>query len=334
MKIKNILKRIQEQVISLLNKKRVSIKYKIFIGVALFVILNIIINILIVKVSINDIYLGLEKKELKKEYALINKNINDETKLVDIIYEASNNGIRIKILDNNFNVIYNVFNDKLNKMFTNLDLFLLNSLSDNESKILTLNNYNKDGYDIHLVGKTNFGYVIISSSIESIKKDAKMAMVVILITSVITFCVLIIIAYFISKLFSKKIKEIKMVTDDITNLNFKKKIDVLENDELGDLFNNINNMSDKLEESIKKLEDANKKLQNDLLEKEKQESARKKLIANISHEFKTPLTIISGYSQLMLGDIKDEESRKNMELVISESERLSDLVHEFLELSR
>lgn len=101
------------------------------------------------------------------------------------------------------------------------------------------------------------------------------------------------ISYFISKLFSKKIKEIKDVTDDITKLKFNKKIDVKENDELGDLFNNINNMSDELEESIKKLEDANKKLKQDLIEKEKQEDARKKLIANISHEFKTPLTIIS-----------------------------------------
>lgn len=334
MKIENTLKQLVEQVTSLLNKKRVSIKYKIFIGVGLFVILNIIINILIVKVSINDIYLSLEKRELKKEYKLINENINDENKLIEAIYNASNSGIRIKILDNNFNLLYNVFSDNMNKRFTNLDLVLLNSLSNNESKIVTLNNYNKNGYDIHLVGKTSYGYVIISSSVESIKKDAKTTMIVITMTSVITFGVLILISYFISKLFSKKIKEIKDVTDDITKLKFNKKIDVKENDELGDLFNNINNMSDELEESIKKLEDANKKLKQDLIEKEKQEDARKKLIANISHEFKTPLTIISGYSQLMLEDAKDEETKKNLKLMINESERLSDLVHEFLELSK
>ena len=68
MKIKNTLKQLVEQVTSLLNKKRVSIKYKIFIGAVLFIILNIIINLLIVKVSINDIYLALEKKELKSVY--------------------------------------------------------------------------------------------------------------------------------------------------------------------------------------------------------------------------------------------------------------------------
>ena len=197
MKIENTLKHLAEQVTSLLNKKRVSIKYKIFIGVGLFVILNIIINILIVKVSINDIYLGLEKRELKKEYSLINNNINNENELVEIIYNASNNGIRIKILDNDFNLLYNVFSDNMNKRFTNFDLVLLDSLSNNESKIVTLKNYNKDGYDIHLVGKTTYGYVIISSSVESIKKDAKTTMIVITMTSVITFGVLILISYFI-----------------------------------------------------------------------------------------------------------------------------------------
>ena len=63
MRIKNTLKQLVEQVTSLSNKKRVSIKYKIFIGAVLFIILNIIINLLIVKVSINDIYLALEKKD-------------------------------------------------------------------------------------------------------------------------------------------------------------------------------------------------------------------------------------------------------------------------------
>lgn len=329
MKIKNTLKQLAERVTSLLNKKRVSIKYKIFIGVGLFVILNIIVNVLVLRISINDIYLNLEKKELKKEYALISKNINNENKLIKIIYKASNNGIRIKILDVNFNLTYSMFSDNMDKNF----IMLLKSLDNNEGKIITLSN-KKDGYDLHLVGKTSSGYVIISSSIESIKKDAKMTMLVILITSVITFCILLLVSYLISKLFSKKIEEIKDVTDDITNLKFNKKIDVNTNDELGDLFNNVNKMSAKLEENIKELEMANEKLKQELIDKEKQELARKKLIANISHEFKTPLTIISGYSQLMLDDCSDEEERKNVEFIISESERLGDLVHEFLELSR
>lgn len=335
MRIKNTLKHIQERVISLLNNnKRVSIRTKIFIYVALFVVLNIIINLLIVKVSINDIYLSLEKRELKKEYSLIKKNYNDEDQLINLLYSANNNGIKIKILDINYNVLYTIFNDKMSSKFTNLDLMILNELGIKESEIITLKNYEKSGYDLHLVGRINNNYVILSTSIESIKKDAKTTTIILIITSLFTLIILILISYFISKLFSKKINEIKEVTEDISNLNFDKKIEINTNDELGDLFCNVNNMADKLKDNITKLENANLMLKQDLIEKEKQERLRKQLIANISHEFKTPLTIISGYSQLMLTEAKNEEDRKNLELMINESERLSDLVHEFLELSK
>lgn len=333
MKIKNTLKQLVEQVTSLSNKKRVSIKYKIFIGAVLFIILNIIINLLIVRISINDIYLALEKKELKSVYSNILKTKNDD-RITDVIYDANSNGIKVKIMDSNLNILYTIFSDRMNNRFTDLDLVLLNSLRNSKSKIIVLNNYKKNGYDLHLVGKTKDGYAIISTSIESIKKDAKTTTIVIFLTSLITLLILLVLSYFISKLFSKKINEIKEVTDDITALKFNKKINVTTNDELGDLFNNVNIMSKRLEDNIKELEKANIKLKEDLIEKEKQENSRKKLIANISHEFKTPLTIISGYSQLMLSEAKDEEDKKNLNVMISEAERLSDLVHEFLELSK
>ena len=333
MKIKNTLKQLVEQVTSLSSKKRVSIKYKIFIGAVLFIILNIIINLLIVRISINDIYLALEKKELKSVYSNILKTKNDD-RITDVIYDANSNGIKVKIMDSNLNILYTIFSDRMNNRFTDLDLVLLNSLDDSKSKIIVLNNYKKNGYDLHLVGKTKDGYAIISTSIESIKKDAKTTTIVIFLTSLITLLILLVLSYFISKLFSKKINEIKEVTDDITALKFNKKINVTTNDELGDLFNNVNIMSKRLEDNIKELNKANIKLKEDLIEKEKQENSRKKLIANISHEFKTPLTIISGYSQLMLSEAKDEEDKKNLNVMISEAERLSDLVHEFLELSK
>ena len=333
MKIKNTLKQLVEQVTSLSSKKRVSIKYKIFIGAVLFIILNIIINLLIVRISINDIYLALEKKELKSVYSNILKTKNDD-RITDVIYDANSNGIKVKIMDSNLNILYTIFSDRMNNRFTDLDLVLLNSLRNSKSKIIVLNNYKKNGYDLHLVGKTKDGYAIISTSIESIKKDAKTTTIVIFLTSLITLLILLVLSYFISKLFSKKINEIKEVTDDITALKFNKKINVTTNDELGDLFNNVNIMSKRLEDNIKELNKANIKLKEDLIEKEKQENARKKLIANISHEFKTPLTIISGYSQLMLSEAKDEEDKKNLNVMISEAERLSDLVHEFLELSK
>lgn len=334
MKTKSTLKHIQEQVTYLLNKYNVSIRTKIFLGVGLFVILNIIINLAIVKLSINDIYIGLEKSKLKKEYLLVKKNLNNYEDLTNVIYHASEKGIKIKVLDNNLNVLYTIFNDKMFDNFNNTDLVLLESLKNSKSKIISVKSRMTNRYNLYLVGKTSNGYTIISSSIESVKQDAKTTTIILLLTSFVTFLILIGISYFISKLFGKKINEIKEVTDGITNLNFDKRIEVKTNDELGDLFNNINEMSSKLQISINELELANEKLKQDLIDKEKQEKARKKLVANISHEFKTPLTIISGYSQLLKEEVKGKDNIENLELIIEESERLSELVKEFLQLSK
>ncbi|MBE6589159.1 MAG: HAMP domain-containing histidine kinase [Ruminococcaceae bacterium] len=60
---------------------------------------------------------------------------------------------------------------------------------------------------------------------------------------------------------------------------------------------------------------------------------QKELIANISHDLRTPLTMIKGYSEVMR-DIPGENTPENMQVVIDETERLSALVNDILDLSR
>lgn len=60
---------------------------------------------------------------------------------------------------------------------------------------------------------------------------------------------------------------------------------------------------------------------------------QKELIANISHDLRTPLTMISGYSEVMR-DIPGEMTPKNMQIVIDETRRLTSLVNDVLDLSR
>ena len=64
---------------------------------------------------------------------------------------------------------------------------------------------------------------------------------------------------------------------------------------------------------------------NDLLQKD--------LIANISHDLRTPLTMIKGYSEVMR-DLPGENTPENMQVVIDETERMSELVSDLLDLSR
>ena len=60
---------------------------------------------------------------------------------------------------------------------------------------------------------------------------------------------------------------------------------------------------------------------------------QKDLIANVSHDLRTPLTLISGYSEVMR-DIPGEMTAENMQIIIDETERLSSLVSDMLDMSR
>lgn len=65
----------------------------------------------------------------------------------------------------------------------------------------------------------------------------------------------------------------------------------------------------------------------------KTEHLRQELIANISHDLRTPLTLITGYSE-MIRDFPDENTPENMEVIIDESKRLTSLVNDLMELSK
>jgi signal transduction histidine kinase len=85
-------------------------------------------------------------------------------------------------------------------------------------------------------------------------------------------------------------------------------------DEIGQLTEAFNTMADSLQRS---------------------ESLRRDFIANVSHELKTPMTVISGFSDGILdGTIPPGNERKYLEVISSETKRLSRLVRTMLDMSR
>lgn len=65
----------------------------------------------------------------------------------------------------------------------------------------------------------------------------------------------------------------------------------------------------------------------------KVDSLRRELIANVSHDLRTPLTMISGYAEIMR-DIPGENTAENLQVIIDEAGRLRDLVNDVLDISR
>lgn len=74
----------------------------------------------------------------------------------------------------------------------------------------------------------------------------------------------------------------------------------------------------------------------DITELKHLEQMRKDFVANVSHELKTPITSIRGFSETLLqGAMEDEKAREQfIQIILKESERLQSLIHDLLELSK
>ena len=83
----------------------------------------------------------------------------------------------------------------------------------------------------------------------------------------------------------------------------------------------------------KEIEQLNNTLNYAVEELNKTEKLQQELLANISHDLKTPITLISGYAEL-IKDLPDENTPENLQLIIDECTRLNILVNDLLNLSR
>ncbi len=87
------------------------------------------------------------------------------------------------------------------------------------------------------------------------------------------------------------------------------------------------------QDGYKEIRELNETLSFAASELSKVDSLRRELISNISHDLRTPLTMIGGYAEVMR-DIPGENTPENVQVIIDETQRLSQLVSDLLDLSR
>lgn len=140
---------------------------------------------------------------------------------------------------------------------------------------------------------------------------------------IITFMMSLLISYMLTR----RIKKIEKTTKLIANNEFDLKLKEKPRDELGDLSHSINIMSEKLKNTVDQLNQEIKHVK-------ELESLRKDFINQFTHEMKTPLGIINGYSEL-LDEVQNEEEReKYIKIINRETETINQLILSMLNLSR
>src|SRR5471030_414006 len=125
-----------------------------------------------------------------------------------------------------------------------------------------------------------------------------------------------------SKKITKPIIEMSKVAENISNLEFDKRVNIDSQDEICKLGKSINKISEKLSTSI-----------NDL---HQDVERRKQLVSNMSNELKTPIGIIKGYAEgLKYGVVDDREKMaKYCSVLVEECDRMDNLVRELLNHSK
>ena len=191
---------------------------------------------------------------------------------------------------------------------------------------------------ILLEGKLDNGKTLyIQVSIDAIEESVTISNNLLLIMGLVIIIIAAIIASFISTSFTKQILQLNEITKKMANLDFSEKYKLTDTeDEIDELGSNINTMSDKLEKTIRQLRSNNNQLEKDIEEKAKIDDMRKQFISDVSHELKTPIALIQGYSEGLLENVNsDESSRKHYaEIILDESNRMDKLVKQLLELMR
>ena len=157
----------------------------------------------------------------------------------------------------------------------------------------------------------NQTYVITVQKDFSATKDIFMksytsAAIIFMMTGSIVFLI-------VADIIVKPISRLTKVTDELTKGNYKVRVNYAGTDEISSLYASFNQMAVRLA---------------------KQETIRQKFISDVSHEFQTPLTAISGFATILKNEnLTDEQRKKYADIILFNSNRLSHLSKNMLQLT-
>ncbi|RKI89821.1 sensor histidine kinase [Parablautia intestinalis] len=151
----------------------------------------------------------------------------------------------------------------------------------------------------------------------------------------LVLAIALVISWLYSRMITKPVLEISRISEKMSDLQLDWTVDEQRTDELGTLGKSLNRLSRNLSTALSDLQNANRKLEADIEHEKELEQARTNFFSAVSHELKTPVTIIKGQLEGMLlgiGAYKDREKYLTRSLEIANT--LETMVQEILTISR
>ncbi len=299
-------------------KTKSNLRYKIWKYLIIFSLSILIFLWLFQVIFLDSYYKWYKTKELVNTINTITSNYKEENyeEILDNI--SHDKGVCIELikdgklvyLSNTFNKgcianqqdTYNYKNDFIKSNDTSARYTLQNKRFNNKTLVLAL----KINQRTH---------IFISASLEPLDATVTILRSQLFYITLLILLLSLLISYFISKHISNPIIKMKNKAKELANGNY-----------------NITFENSDIEE----INELSKTLNYACIELNKTEDLRRELMANVSHDLKTPLTMIKAYAEL-IRDVtyKDKEKmNKNLNTIIEETDRLNLLVNDILELSK
>ena len=141
------------------------------------------------------------------------------------------------------------------------------------------------------------------------------------------------IDFFMGRFITKPMSRLNASAKRMAELDFSAPCDLVSTDEFGELSVSLNTMAENLQQALARLEDANTQLERDVEKERLLLAERKELVDSLSHEMKTPLGIIRAYAEGLQDETDEAKKQKYAQIIVSEVERMNDLIVTLLDLS-
>ena len=293
----------------------------ILIGIASFILISTVGSRLIEKQLLNFYSTGLYKEASKiasyqaAHYYSGSNSLENTYSNLDALADYQNS--QIWIISTNGEIILNTDNDLKTEEPAVLEDF---------DPIALGSGYYTVGYFFHyfdtetlsimvpVTSNLNIkGYVAVHKSMETIYRERESLLAQMYLLFGILFLIFLSVLILIAFLVNRPLKKIIHGAQEYASGNLTYNIDVNSNDEMGYLAHTLNYMSDELN---------------------KTNEYQRKFVANISHDFRSPLTSIKGYAEAMLdGTIPHEMQDRYLNIILFETDRLNKLTQSMLTLN-
>lgn len=318
-----------------------------------FLFITLITGTILLCLLLNSTLLGTYYLN-KKQNALVSAyhSINEASSAGDIATEeydielkkiCEKYNIQVLVADGKSEVVKYSMNDPqvvLKQLFDNIFLGV------DEERLLQ----NTTSYKMRLVrdNKTQTEYIemwgmldnaylfMLRSAMEGIRESVSISNHFLAYVGVCAILVSVLLAVWLSNRVTKPILKLAEISERMKHLDFEAKYTGEDKTEIAILGNNINELSEALEETISELKTANNELLKDIERKDRVDEMRREFLSNVSHELKTPLALIQGYAEGLKEGINDDaESREfYCDVIMDEAAKMNAMVKNLLTLNQ